>query len=302
MNLPKSWGGVARRGAARLGAGDRAHRGKGAALADGATATPPAPFEPQRWEEVAPLRAEAGRAATRARRPSPPAGTGSPPTGTGRRPPRTAGPGSAGERAERELEEAVGGARATRASAQLRDASRAFERERFAEARSLLKPLADQAPGSLAVRELLGLTYYRLGRWKDATRELEALAQRTSSTDQHPVLADCYRALKRWERVDQLWAELRSASPSAELMAEGRIVVAGSRADRGDLAGAIALLEEKARRPPRRVRAHHLRVAYALADLYERAGDISHARELFTWVSEHQADFADAARRARALR
>ncbi len=48
----------------------------------------------------------------------------------------------------------------------------------------------------------------------------------------------------RTRRVDELWDELRQASPSAELVVEGRIVMAGMMADRGDLPGAIRLLEQ----------------------------------------------------------
>jgi tetratricopeptide (TPR) repeat protein len=137
---------------------------------------------------------------------------------------------------------ALGASRGTRANERLRDAAHAFERERYEEARKLLKPFAEQAPQALAVRELLGLTYYRLGRWKDAARELEAFRAGSDSTEQHPVLADTYRALKRHREVEALWDELREASPSADLVAEGRIVMAGSLADRDDLAGAIACL------------------------------------------------------------
>ena len=62
------------------------------------------------------------------------------------------------------------------------------------------------------------------------------------------MLADCYRALGRHAKVDELWEELRAASPSAALVAEGRIVYAGSLADQGKLADAIAVLE--AAKPP----------------------------------------------------
>lgn len=183
----------------------------------------------------------------------------------------------------------------------MREAARAFERERFSEARGLLRPLAEQAPSSASVRELLGLTYYRLGRWKPAIKELEAFASLTSSTEQHPILADSYRALGRWGRVEELWEELREASPGADLVAEGRIVLAGSMADRGDVAGAIAVLE-KAKTRPQRPKPHHLRMAYALADFRERAGDVAGARELFGWIAAQDPQFADAADRARALR
>lgn len=147
----------------------------------------------------------------------------------------------------------------------------------------------------------MGLTYYRLGRWKEAARELEAFRLATGSTDQHPVLADCNRALKRWDAAEALWDELREASPSAALVAEGRIVQAGSLADRNRLADAITLLD-KGRWRVRSPRDHHLRMAYALADLYERSGDVALARQLFGWVAQADRDFSDVEERLRSLR
>ena len=70
-----------------------------------------------------------------------------------------------------------------------------------------------------------------------ATGSSRPSAPLTGSTEQHPVLADCYRALRRYDEVEPLWQELREVSPSAELVAEGRIVYAGSLADRGDVSG-----------------------------------------------------------------
>jgi hypothetical protein len=52
---------------------------------------------------------------------------------------------------------------------------------------------------------------------------------------------------------------------------------------------------------PKSPRAHHLRRAYALADLFERAGDLPRARATFTWILRHDPAFADAAERAAAL-
>ena len=195
---------------------------------------------------------------------------------------------------------ALGPARGARANDRLRDAAHAFERERFEESRTLLRPLAEQAPQAPSVRELLGLTYYRLGRWKDAVRELEAFRELTRSTEQHPVLADSYRALGRHREVEELWAELGEQSPSADLVTEGRIVMAGSLADRRKLREAVALLE-RSNKPVSRPKLHHLRQAYALADLYERAGDVARAREWFRWVATHEPELADAAERAATL-
>jgi tetratricopeptide (TPR) repeat protein len=194
------------------------------------------------------------------------------------------------------------GRNAGRNEDRLKDAAKAFGAERFDDARRILAPLAEQTPSVPAVRELYGLTLYRLRRWKLAANELEAFAEMTHSTEQHPVLADAYRALKRPARVAELWDELREASPSAELVTEGRIVMAGSLADKGELVKAINLLSEKSWKLPRRPAEHHLRRAYALADLYERAGEISKARDLFERIQRADARFGDVGRRLKALK
>lgn len=213
---------------------------------------------------------------------------------------RRAGAGTAGAVAREELVATLGAARGARANERLRDAAHAFERERFEEARNLLRPIAEAAPRAATVRELLGLSYYRLGRWKEAVRELEAFRQLTGTTEQHPVLADAYRALKRQTEVEELWDELRESSLSADLVTEGRIVMAGSLADQGRLEEAIDLLF-KSQRTMKRPEIHVLRQGYALADLYERAGEVARARELFRWIVKFEPDFADAADRAGSL-
>jgi tetratricopeptide (TPR) repeat protein len=201
----------------------------------------------------------------------------------------------------RQLARAMGADLADRSVRRLRKAAADFESERFVDVAKVLKPLAERAPDVAVVRELYGLTLYRLGRWKLAARELEAFRALTGSPEQHPVLADCYRALRRWRLVDELWAELRQASPSAELVTEGRIVAAGARADRGDVSGAIALVED-GWTFPKRARIHHLRRAYVLADLYERGGDVPRARQLFERIRAVDPGFADVGQRLRTLR
>src|SRR5438270_291120 len=92
----------------------------------------------------------------------------------------------------------------------------------------------------------------------------------------------------------------RTADAPGELVTEGRIVAGGSLADRGDIGAAIRLLE-KGPVHVKRPKAHHLRLWYALADLYERAGDTPKARELFGRIVGNEPDFADAAERLAAV-
>ena len=166
--------------------------------------------------------------------------------------------------------------------AALSAAADAYAADRYQDALKLLRRAAASSPGSVAIRELLGLTYYRLGRWQLALRELKAHHQLSGSFDQYPVIADCYRALGRYDEVEAAWHELRKVSPSAEVVAEGRIVAAGALADKGDIASAVKMLEPSLKRTRPRLR--DLRQWYALADLYERAGDLPRAREVFARI------------------
>ncbi len=199
-----------------------------------------------------------------------------------------------------ELVRTLGPERGKGAVRRFETAAKAFRAERFKEALPLLTRLARDAPEVADVRELHGLVLYRLGRFKAAIGELEYFRELSGSVEQHPVLADCHRALGRWADVEALWKELGAASPSAELVTEGRLVLAGAKADRGELSAAIRVLEQGWRLPSR-PRDHHLRRAYALADLYERAGRSPRARELFRWVHSHDPQLADVSQRVRAL-
>jgi tetratricopeptide (TPR) repeat protein len=194
----------------------------------------------------------------------------------------------------------IAGRRAPKAQDQLAHAAEAFGAGRERDAAKLLRPLRDAYPDASAVRELLGLTHYRLGQYPAAAKELEAFVDIADSVEQHPVLMDCYRATRRYDRVDALWQELAAVSPAAALVTEGRIVYAGALADRGRLKEAIAVLEKRAA-DVKRVQEHHLRLWYALADLYERAGDIPRARELFERIRRRDNSFADVAERMLAL-
>jgi thioredoxin-like negative regulator of GroEL len=234
-----------------------------------------------------PAGGDAGRAARRDTRPT-----------TGARTGGAAAPAPVDD----ELRGAVPPGRLPQITARLREAGDAFSRGRFEEARRILRPIAEQAPRAASLRELYGLSLYRLGRWGQAARELEAYRSLTGSVDQNPVLADSYRALGRYAEAEELWDELRAASPRAELVAEGRIVAAGALADQGRLDEAIGVLAPAVSRPIRKPQPHHLRMAYALADLYERAGDLPRARELFGRIAASDADFVDVDARLRALR
>ena len=288
--LPKQWGNVARRGARSLertpaeDAGRPAERDRGR----------PVDWQPEEWVREPPAKTTGRRRPAAA---ATPGREGSPPRGDNRQQKRRKAPPGVAE----EIGRVVGPGASARIERRLVEASSAFERDRTPDALRILRPLAKEAPGVPAVRELTGLALYRAGRWAEAARHLEAFRALTGSVEQHPVLADCYRALRRFPKVDALWEELRAASPEPALLTEGRIVTAGSLADRGDVRGAIRLLERGPLVPKRSPAEHHLRLWYALADLAERAGDTPRARELFRRVVAVEPGLADAAERLQAL-
>jgi tetratricopeptide (TPR) repeat protein len=178
----------------------------------------------------------------------------------------------------------------------------AYERERYRDASRILKTVVDAVPNAPSARELLALSQYHQGFWKAALPNLEAFAALTGSVDQHPVRMDCHRALGRPKRVEALFEELRQGSPDPEVLSEGRLVLAGTRADNGDLQSAVALLVDAgAGRLVRNPAERHLRQWYVLGDLMERSGDLAKARELFLRVRAVDPDAYDVGDRLESL-
>lgn len=194
----------------------------------------------------------------------------------------------------------LAGSKANRAIDALASASDAFARGHERDALRILKPLIEMYPRAAAVRELAGLCRYRLGTYTVAADDLAAFVDITGSTEQHPVLMDCRRAQGKLREVEELWEELRESSPSAALVTEGRIVYAGALADAGRLKEAIDLLARRSQSSGR-TQEHMVRLWYALADLYDRSGDVPRARALFEQVRDFDAEFADVAERLATL-
>ena len=190
--------------------------------------------------------------------------------------------------------------RAARYQERLASAADALDRGRFADARRMVQPVLRDLPDLAFAHEIAGLSLYRLGQWRKAVAELELARQLTGTMQHHAVLADCYRAMRRYHEVEVLWRELREASPEPALMAEGRIVAAGALADQGDLSGALKVMQ-KALDVPKKPRDYHLRQWYVLADLYDRSGEVIKARRYFSLILEVDREFADVTDRLRTL-
>ncbi|MDQ1360386.1 MAG: hypothetical protein QOJ44_763 [Acidimicrobiaceae bacterium] len=288
----KGWGSVARRGASTVRDGTDGHgAGTDEDTPEGRRQrrTRTDAFEPERWVETD------RRPARRSTEPRSPSHRPVPATGPAELPPDIAN----------ELASAAGPDWSTlkpRISERMAAGIGAYERERYRDASRILKTVADAVPNAPSVRELVALSQYQLGFWKAALPNLEAFAALTGSVDMHPVRMDCHRALGRPKKVEALWDELRRGSPDPEVLTEGRLVLAGTRADNGDLTGAIDLLVEAgAGRLVRNPAERHLRQWYVLADLTERSGALPRARELFLRIAAVDPDAYDVADRLESL-
>lgn len=177
----------------------------------------------------------------------------------------------------------------------LTKAAEAYDRKRYEEALRLGRTVADATPGVAAVRELTGLAAYRGERWNMAKIHLRAHFTLTSDPEHLPLVMDCDRAHRRYRAVEKTFEELEASEPTADVLTEGRIVMAGALADQRKFHEAIDLLvraggTKQLHNPSYR----HVRLWYALADIFDRAGDAGSARELFARVVLAEPDAYDA--------
>ena len=200
-----------------------------------------------------------------------------------------------------QFEKALGSKASPRALKRYDAALQAFEAHRYDDARKILNPMSREYSEVAAVREMLGLCLYRAGQWKRALVEFEAsLKLNPDWIFNHAVIADCHRALGEHQMVEKYWQELLEASPHPELMAEGRIVMAGSMADRRQITEALALME-KASGDMNRPSEYHLRQWFVIADLYDKEGNVIKARQFFERIAAIDPGFVDVAERLSTL-
>jgi tetratricopeptide (TPR) repeat protein len=117
----------------------------------------------------------------------------------------------------------------------------------------------------------------------------------TGDPEHLPLVMDCDRANRRFRAVEKTYSEVEENEPSADVIAEARIVMASSLADQQRYVEAIDLLVRAGgtkilRNPAYR----HVRMWYALADIFDRSGDQVSARELFARVVVADSDAYDA--------
>ncbi len=153
-------------------------------------------------------------------------------------------------------------------------------------------------------REAAAETAYAAGDYSTALSEFRALRRMRGGNEYLPAMADCERALGRYQAALKLLREGLSANPEMAELIELRLVEAGIRVETGNADEALRLLraeiEQVGARGPKLSRA---RLRYAYADLLEQMGEGDQAERWFDAVVRLDPDQStDAADRADALR
>jgi Flp pilus assembly protein TadD len=164
------------------------------------------------------------------------------------------------------------------ALAALAAASEAFADGQYHVAVRKAEHAKDLASRDVTVREILGLSAYRVGDWQTALRELRTYRRLSGETTHMPVEMDSLRALDRPEDVEAAWLEFRKLGGGPAVKKEARVVYASHLIDEGDLAGAAAL----AGSPKRSADPwpEDLRLWYVAARIAALQGDRTKARGL----------------------
>ena len=142
------------------------------------------------------------------------------------------------------------------------------------------------APRLPIVREAVGETAYAAGEYSEALSEFRALRRMTGTDEYLPAMADCERALGRYQAALKLVREGLATLPDAPAQIELRLVEAGIRADSGQLDESVRLLQREIEEiGTRGTKLSRARLRYAYADLLERAGDDQLAEQWFSSAS-----------------
>ncbi len=175
------------------------------------------------------------------------------------------------------------------ALAALQDAAAAFVEGRHRRALQRAEAAKTLSPRDATIRELLGLSAYRLRRWDVALKELRTYRRLSGDTTHLPVEMDVLRALGRDDGVDEAWRSLQERGGSPATLKEGRVVYASHLLDRGRAREAWDVVN------PKRIVAEpfeeDLRLWYVAARAAAALDDADAAGRLRAAIAHHDPSF-----------
>jgi hypothetical protein len=168
------------------------------------------------------------------------------------------------------------------ATEHLQKAAKAFADGRHGISLAEAESAKELSPREATIRELIGLSAYRLGRWDVALRELRAFRRFTGETIHVPVELDVLRALDRPTDVEDLWSQFQRFDADRETRDEAKVVFGSFLLDRGEDRRAWEVTGPK--RLESDPRESELRVWYVAARAAHRLGDGTTARKLYETI------------------
>jgi predicted Zn-dependent protease len=172
---------------------------------------------------------------------------------------------------------------------QLGEASAAFGEGRYQKALRHAAKAKDLAPRDATVREVLALSAYRTGDWKQALRELRTYRRLSGELTHIPVEMDVLRALERDEEIPKVYRLLQEHDAKPGVLKEARVVYASHLLDRGDVAAARDVVAPG--RLSDRPFDEDLRLWYVAARAAAIDGDGEEARRLRNAILGHDPAF-----------
>lgn len=171
----------------------------------------------------------------------------------------------------------------------LSEAADAFAAGRYPRAHQILLRAKKETTRVATVRELLGLTAYRMGRWDEALKELRTYRRIDGDTSHMPVEMDCQRALGRPQDVEKTWERYNELGGQASTDAESKVVYGAFLLDEGR--GREAWKVVNPGRISQNPKEWDLRQWYVAARVAARLGDGHTARQLLGAIERHELAF-----------
>jgi tetratricopeptide (TPR) repeat protein len=169
----------------------------------------------------------------------------------------------------------------------LQSAARSFAAGRLGKALRDAEEAKELSPRDATIRELIGLSSYRLGRWEQSLRELKTFRRLTGDSTHMPVEMDVQRALDRPKDVETTWEAFKRIGGTKETRDEAKVVYGSFLLDRGEDRKAWQVTG------PKRIEGDapesEIRVWYVAAKAAHRLGDTETARKLYLAIERADA-------------
>ncbi len=171
----------------------------------------------------------------------------------------------------------------------LQEAAYAFAAAKYRQAIPKLEEAKKLATSVATIRELLGLSYYRIGEWESTLKEMRAFRRLAGETTHMAVELDVLRALGRKEDVEKTWRLFKELGGDTWAKSEAKVVYGSFLLEEGRAREAWKIVK-----PDRLVAdaaEHTLREWYVAARVAATLGDSETALKLVKAIEKRDVAF-----------